>query len=69
METHSTEKPFMCDICSKSFSMVYYLKKHMVTHQTEKPFMCDICSKSFKVLSKPICNVDFKKLCNRFFQS
>lgn len=46
-KTHSTEKPFECDICHKSFSVREYLRLHMKCHSREKSYECKMCLKSF----------------------
>ena len=41
------EKPFVCDICNKSYARKVHLNRHKKRHSAEKPFQCARCSKSF----------------------
>uniref|UniRef100_A0A1Q3FHH4 C2h2-type zn-finger protein n=1 Tax=Culex tarsalis TaxID=7177 RepID=A0A1Q3FHH4_CULTA len=41
------EKPFKCDICSKSFFNASTLKTHYRIHSDENPFRCATCTKVF----------------------
>eukprot|EP00057_Strongylocentrotus_purpuratus_P018252 XP_011672726.1 PREDICTED: zinc finger protein 852 [Strongylocentrotus purpuratus] len=41
------EKPFLCCVCSKGFTIRKSLSRHMKTHGGEKPHECTFCSKRF----------------------
>ncbi len=38
---------FPCQQCSKTFSRLRYLRKHVATHRTERKYLCDECGKGF----------------------
>ncbi|KAK2863403.1 hypothetical protein Q5P01_002936 [Channa striata] len=41
------DRPFLCDICCKTFVSNCGLTAHMKTHSNVRPFLCIICSKGF----------------------
>ncbi|KAK2899478.1 uncharacterized protein [Channa argus] len=41
------DRPFLCDICCKTFVSNCGLTAHMKTHSNVRPFICIICSKGF----------------------
>lgn len=44
----TVEKPFICDLCHKSFALMRYLKRHMLTHPGDGPLSCTLCNKRFE---------------------
>ena len=47
MKTHTGERPYKCNMCTRSFSLSGNLKRHLRTHTGEKPYKCDVCSRAF----------------------
>ena len=48
METHTEERPFMCDICLKLFLSEKELSSHFrKMHQEPKVFQCELCLNCF----------------------
>ncbi|KAG4072048.1 hypothetical protein HA402_015547 [Bradysia odoriphaga] len=43
----SEVKAWECDVCAKSFTTKYFLKKHKRLHTGEMPYSCEICGKNF----------------------
>ncbi|UXI22680.1 serine palmitoyltransferase 2-like [Sarcoptes scabiei] len=45
----SPERPYKCNICSKSFPTIYKLNRHNYSHSGQRPFLCTWpnCSKRF----------------------
>ncbi|BFF90005.1 zinc finger protein 696 [Drosophila madeirensis] len=43
----STTKLWECDVCTKSFTTKYFLKKHKRLHTGEMPYTCEICARTF----------------------
>ena len=46
MQSHSTERPFVCPTCGKSFKKKWF-KSHLFSHTGIKPFSCELCGQQF----------------------
>lgn len=44
---HSDARPYICEICKKTFNRVSTLISHRKTHSEKKPHMCRVCGKGF----------------------
>jgi uncharacterized Zn-finger protein len=49
----SSERPFSCNVCSKSFTTRFNLNNHIKIHTGERPFACEVCKRRFSQLPNP----------------
>ena len=42
---HENLRPYMCDLCGRSFTNNAGLKEHSISHKIEKNFFCEKCNK------------------------
>ncbi|CAH1970543.1 unnamed protein product [Acanthoscelides obtectus] len=42
---HSSEKPYSCNECGRSFKELSTLQNHARIHSGERPFSCETCGK------------------------
>lgn len=49
MKKHNkkVKERFVCDVCSKSFSLKTLLRRHLRIHSTVKPYQCTKCPKTY----------------------
>ncbi|XP_060575809.1 zinc finger protein 239-like [Ruditapes philippinarum] len=50
--SHTEDRPFLCDLCPKSYKYENHLKTHKASHQDVKPYYCEICGKGYETITR-----------------
>ncbi|NXN75131.1 ZNF85 protein, partial [Himantopus himantopus] len=45
---HTSDMPYKCPDCGKSYRISNNLRRHRKTHTDERPYRCEECGKSFR---------------------
>ncbi|XP_038059517.1 zinc finger protein 208-like isoform X2 [Patiria miniata] len=43
---HSNVRPFLCQVCGKTFTHLGRLRRHALAHSQNKSFICEVCGKT-----------------------
>ncbi|XP_065206104.1 zinc finger protein 595-like isoform X3 [Planococcus citri] len=68
LNLHSEDKPYICDLCGKSFRIKWSLREHIMIEIGMKDYVCEICGKKFVIQAYLNKHMRFHMMCEGKFE-